>query len=686
MSVPLVMPAVPLVMTAVSSLTQVAQPSITVSGINSKENADSLGNWTAIDPKYAKAMLLAKVRIAKAERDSETFSELDLSNEVYTPVAESILDDILGAIKKFKCLKIINLGKHKLSDSSLKTLIDKIEKTRVVQQLKVEPSSLTETQKKALYKLAQVAGQGFLLLDLQDKPFGPSYLDAMSSAVDRIVKVESDKDSLTELDLSQEVYTAVAEYILNSILKSFSQFKRLKSINLGKHKLSNTCLKMLIDKIKQTQVVKELKVDPSVWTISQTNAFYDLAGEITEQGKVVEKVVLKNLEGFRFGISLYYKEDIAFDKLTKAMQEIDGLDLFGEVYNAVAKYYLYHILINLSQFKRLKSINLGNLKLSDTSLKMLIDKIEQTQIVNKLIVNPSNLTELQKKALYKLAQDGRKGLVLMDLECKRFGPLFTNYEAYFESKAKVQKGELSDITKKALELFKQTHQNAFPACVVDFGCGDGTDTVPLSKAGCKTIWAVDSDEQGIKALRANLRLLSLNSRIIKHSVVQNIVKISASNEKEKQSAAGAAVSVVKSAVSVVHLCQSHFLEFEGAAPVDFLVSSYTWPYRSPDRFGDMWERQLKFLQIGAIIVGQFFEKPDNPKENMTYHTEKQVQQLLEKDFDILVFVTQKSEEIVVHGDGSPPEFKAVYHVVARKKAATAATAATVATVATAASK
>lgn len=316
---------------------------------------------------------------------------------------------------------------------------------------------------------------------------------------------------------------------------------------------------------------------------------------------------------------------------------------------------LLPIVAVLGKLNGLKSISLGNHRWSQTCFSTLIAKIEETQVVTQLKVDPSVLTEPQKKDLYKLAQDGRKGLMLTDLAGRRFGPLYTHYEAYFDSKREIGNYQLKDVTRKALTLYKEKHQGTLPKCVVDFGSGGGPDTVPLNREGCQKIYAVESDEIGMRDLKANL---SGVCQIVEHQAVKNIVTI-ASDADEKE-------SVAKE--SVVHCCKAHFVEFVGAAPVDFLVSSFTWPYRSPDQFAGMWEKQLKMLMTGAVIVGQFFEKPDAPKDHMTYHTEQEVKQLLETHFEILFFEAQQAKDMKIHGDGSPPEFKAVYHIVAQRKA------------------
>src|SRR5437868_1805971 len=119
---------------------------------------------------------------------------------------------------------------------------------------------------------------------------------------------------------------------------------------------------------------------------------------------------------------------------------------------------LLPILQTIGQLTSLRVITFVGHGISDSSLNELAENIERTQVVTELRVASQLLTEAQKNTLYRLTQDGRKGLTLKDLQGNKCGPFYTNLEPYFASKAKENKEKIREITRLGLERYKEFHQ------------------------------------------------------------------------------------------------------------------------------------------------------------------------------------------------------------------------------------
>jgi SAM-dependent methyltransferase len=163
-------------------------------------------------------------------------------------------------------------------------------------------------------------------------------------------------------------------------------------------------------------------------------------------------------------------------------------------------------------------------------------------------------------------------------------------------------------------------------CALDLGCGALVDTKYLIQHGFKKVVALD-----------------------KTNSAQAIFDNFSNEEKNK-----------------IGYTISSFEEYVfPSEKFDLINAQFSIPFISPTSFKDVFRKIKNSLKLNGILVGQFFGEKDSWKEtkpNLTFHTRKQVEDLL-SDMQILEF---KEEEY----DASPAvgEMKHwhVFNVIFRK--------------------
>lgn len=285
-----------------------------------------------------------------------------------------------------------------------------------------------------------------------------------------------------------------------------------------------------------------------------------------------------------------------------------------------------------TKLPQLKIVNLTGHSLCESSFEALVEAIKKNAAIKELHISkslyqPSQILELQFLA------SSKKGLKLIDSEGSKFGPAYTNWHDYNIEKREEFLNGMRETTSKALEYFMQDHDR-LPNFSLDFGAGTGRDTIPLLQIGCPKVWAVDSDEEAMMILKENVKTIQ-NSTDLCHFSCHN----------------------------------SPFMDLQVMEPVDLLIASYTWPYRPPLLFGECWKKCIDILKIGGYIAGHFFGPISDryPDRGMTYHTEKEVRQLLStSNFEIVWFKTDPEGSIFTLYGGNEPAWGELYHVVAKK--------------------
>jgi SAM-dependent methyltransferase len=274
-------------------------------------------------------------------------------------------------------------------------------------------------------------------------------------------------------------------------------------------------------------------------------------------------------------------------------------------------------LANLSLQDR-KTLYLGRTVIPADLFNALIDKI-RVLAPNKIVVTNDCLQEGQLQGLTKLCAENRVKAALVDTEGKKLGNIFLDYAAYYSEKRE-EELQMRETTYIALQQFG----DKVPELVFDFGAGEGADTVPLLQKGVKKVVAIDAWEPALEELAVNAK----------------------GYEEHYEVERGA------------------FMKFETKEQCDLFVCSFTWPYRAPAEFPEVFEKTTSLVKPGGYIAGHFFGKPEVPEDEMTYHTEAELRELLSKDYEIVSF---ENKQVPVKGGETAAWGKDLFHVVARKK-------------------
>lgn len=280
--------------------------------------------------------------------------------------------------------------------------------------------------------------------------------------------------------------------------------------------------------------------------------------------------------------------------------------------------------------KKLIAINFGNLTFNEEVFNKLLNTIQKCSTIKLLCFNYNNLSESQRNQLLMVINSNdKKGMRILNPDGSKFGTVISNWDSYYEAKRKETSdsnkylGGLNFIVDHALFLYQNEH-GQLPGKSIDFGCGEGRDSINLLQEGCKQIIAIDGDDNAINNLKKN---------------------IPAGKE------------------SCIAVITAPFMTTEIDGQADLFIASYAWPYRPPTDFMPCWEKCVSLVKSGGYICGEFFGPKEKNDPYMTYHTEKQVRELLEKDFTILIFEIKDTK--VIGGDDAP--WGELYHIVAKKK-------------------
>lgn len=267
--------------------------------------------------------------------------------------------------------------------------------------------------------------------------------------------------------------------------------------------------------------------------------------------------------------------------------------------------------------------------LNQNNFEAILAAVDANPSIKHIYVEYETLSKEQRVALSTFVV-AHKGLRLSDKTATL--RLYLNYQRYNEEKRYAYRDRgMHPVTREALTRFQEVF-GRLPNQVTDFGAGTGQDTVCLAMAGCTHICAIDSDSEAVGILQNNLR-----------------------NEN----------------LSEVECITGPFLEAEIPSDVELFVSSYTVPYRCPEIFPRCWKKCVDSIAPGGYFSGHFFGPITGvePDPNVTYHTEKQLRALLLPDFyDVLIAIEPEGSKFTLYG-GDTPEWGALYHVVARKRAA-----------------
>ncbi len=161
------------------------------------------------------------------------------------------------------------------------------------------------------------------------------------------------------------------------------------------------------------------------------------------------------------------------------------------------------------------------------------------------------------------------------------------------------------------------------AFAADLGCGSGRDTIEILRRGWPCL-AVDASQNAFEGLRAR----------------QDLPK-------------GAQLST-----------QLARYEDMTLPPCDLINAAFSIPLCPAPEFAGVWSKIGKALKPGGRFSGQLYGDRDSWADNptMTFHTEKQVELLLER-FDVEFFEEEEDDSVTPRGT---PKHWHIFHIVARK--------------------
>ncbi len=239
-----------------------------------------------------------------------------------------------------------------------------------------------------------------------------------------------------------------------------------------------------------------------------------------------------------------------------------------------------------------------------------------------LVFSKDKLTDEQKKRILSICNGNLcKGMKVLNKDNTPLGEAYTDWTAYNE--AKKDRIALNETTACALKKFGEN----LPPRVIDFGAGTGQETIALLRLGCQQITSIDGDREAVEILR------SRGAAFIEEGRLQTY--------------------------------EGPFLHFNCEEQVDLLISSFTWPYRPKEDFGACWKKTVACIKAGGWIAGHFFGKPEIEDPGMSYHTQEEIQQLLEESFNQITISVEKAGEREIYGGEKPP-YGLLFHIVAKK--------------------
>lgn len=278
----------------------------------------------------------------------------------------------------------------------------------------------------------------------------------------------------------------------------------------------------------------------------------------------------------------------------------------------------------------IKKINVSGQVLSDDIFKQVVTAIKTNNKIKELHVTKEYLTEEQKIELMQLTGTNElKGFKITTSEGSNLGSVHTNWSAYAEAKKDAYKNGMHEATFQALTEFRKEY-NRNPNAIIDFGAGTGTDTINLALQGCPYIMAVDGDTESLRILKKEFNRVQKEQKLF----------------------------------SKVTCINTPFIKLEISEPVEMLVSSFTWPYRRPSDFLACFDKCIQLVKIGGYISGNFFGPLSRIDPGLTYHTKKDIEDLLSHNFKIRWFREDKGS-FKIYGGEIPP-WGILYHVVAKK--------------------
>lgn len=268
-----------------------------------------------------------------------------------------------------------------------------------------------------------------------------------------------------------------------------------------------------------------------------------------------------------------------------------------------------------------KSVDFSAKSFTTEGFSLFIALLKSTDVKKVMLSKSMTTTEQVAQVLVVVNSNSKKGLKLVDENDKAFGSAYTDWSVYNQAKMDAHKLQMRDTTKEALRYLENP-----PHFVIDFGAGTGQDTIPLLDKEGFDVVAIDGDEEALGILKSHL---------------------STSQQEHLECYTGA------------------FIHFSHKQKADFLISSFTWPYRPPEDFTACWQKTIDVLKPGGIIAGHFFAPPIKRDPAMSYHTEEEVRKLLEENFELLWFRKDSVDTVPLFGGDEAP-WGALIHVVARK--------------------
>lgn len=175
----------------------------------------------------------------------------------------------------------------------------------------------------------------------------------------------------------------------------------------------------------------------------------------------------------------------------------------------------------------------------------------------------------------------------------------------------------------ALAAFDKEPPPASPRLVVDFGCGEGRDTLELLRRGWRVL-AIDAQPEAFEHLLP---------RVPEEHRARLETRVATYEESE-------------------------------LPPCDLLNASFALPFCSAEGFPEVWRRVVDAIRPGGRFAGQLFGDRDEWTRlgDRLHHTRSDVDRLFER----FVFESLREDE-KDEADGSGGKHWHVYHIVARKR-------------------
>ena len=197
------------------------------------------------------------------------------------------------------------------------------------------------------------------------------------------------------------------------------------------------------------------------------------------------------------------------------------------------------------------------------------------------------------------------------------GPDWQGYYKWIEGR------EPRPLFVNALARFDANVGDGFQQHAIDLGCGDGTETLALLKAGWSVL-AIDGEQAAIE-------------HVLSKAPDEHLPRL----------------KTLAASFNDLQLPET-----------DFIYAGYSLPFCAPDCFDGLWPKITASIRPGGRFAGQFFGIRDTWADNpeMTFHSAEQVTALLEQ-----AFVIETLEEMDEDGDAfSGPKHWYLFDIIARK--------------------